>query len=519
MKKAFLFVLGFLIIGLLTAQPYDNHLISNGEVSPDFSKGDYLSSDVVHLYDYLDSGKTVFIFFFLYDEASGWAYHQSGVLQQLYDTYGPSGNNSIEIIACSDNPYWDNLTGLGDGSQGNWTTDMPYHLINDGGIDGFKLFGTVSVYRICPDRSMFEMGFPTQWALQQSISQCALSSQAFDAKIMYSHLDTVAACPLEMRSGMAFLSNMGTNVLTDVDIKVEANEQEVQSFHWQGNLPKYHVDTIFLDNIPLSLNGTDVKIYTDNPNGIADQNPENDTLNWPLQGTYQWDEDKIYVEVHTDGYGHQIYWDIKGSSGDTLGMGGNGTVGLFDGAVAGSGPGYYYDDWYYQDTIDLTNYSLDCITIRVLSGYGYGTCCTWGNGYIRFKKGNNVIFNYTDFGRRAYAKILPTFNLEALHVGYQLQHTTVGEASGQIGIYAEKGMPPYQYSIDCGQSYQNESTLDSLSAGTYCVSTMDVMGSIVTDTLTIYSIGNLSASYAVTHETNNQNNGSIGITATGGYPP
>jgi hypothetical protein len=36
---------------------------------------------------------------------------------------------------------------------------------------------------------------------------------------------------------------------------------------------------------------------------------------------------------------------------------------------------------------------------------GYGTCCTWGNGYIRFKKGDETIFEFKDFGRRAFGRL------------------------------------------------------------------------------------------------------------------
>ncbi|HCE85808.1 MAG TPA: hypothetical protein DEO99_06605, partial [Bacteroidetes bacterium] len=54
-----------------------------------------------------------------------------------------------------------------------------------------------------------------------------------------------------------------------------------------------------------------------------------------------------------------------------------------------------------------------------------------------------------------------------------------GESTGSITLQAEGGIPPYNYSIDCGLTYQSSNVFAGLAAGTYSVTVQDNIGDTV----------------------------------------
>ena len=182
----------------------------------------------------------------------------------------------------------------------------------------------------------------------------------------------------------------------------------LQTYQWSGNLATYGLDTILLNDVVTDGSLTNINIFTHNPNGGTDANPANDTSHYLVYPAVFWDSDSIFVDIQTDGYGHQIYWDIKDGSGITIDSGGNNVVGMLNGNGGPVNISQYQDFSTYTKSVSLAGYNTSCVTIRVLSGDGYGTCCTWGNGHMRFKKGEEIIFDWSDFGRRAYGKITST---------------------------------------------------------------------------------------------------------------
>jgi hypothetical protein len=202
---------------------------------------------------------------------------------------------------------------------------------------------------------------------------------------------------------------MGTQPLTQCDIQVQTNGQVVSNYHWTGNLPTYHLDTVAIPDWVADGTTTQVNIFTKLPNASPDAVSSNDTLSRILGKADYWDSDTIEVEVQADGYGHQIYWEVLDANGFAIDSGGNTFVDILDGNGAPIADNSPYSDYQYDSrTIPLSGEAIECMTIRVLSGMSYGTCCTWGNGYIRFKKHGEIIYEYTDFGRRALQRLTTT---------------------------------------------------------------------------------------------------------------
>lgn len=93
--------------------------------------------------------------------------------------------------------------------------------------------------------------------------------------------------------------------------------------------------------------------------------------------------------------------------------------------------------------------------------------------------------------------------------------------NGRVTITATGGVPPYQYSLNNGDTYSSSNLFVNLSPYTYPVKVRDADLNVVTDSVTINSISYLIKATAVVTEVSCQgyNNGIITVTPTGGKAP
>ena len=124
-----------------------------------------------HLYEYLDSGKTVLLDLFATWCEPCWSISQEKILNDLYLTYGPNGTNELIVISVEGDlsTDMDDLLGLGNNTYGNFVTDtdypicnpyeLPYSFLDVYSQDGFP---TISV--ICPDKYIYADVFDEDFA-------------------------------------------------------------------------------------------------------------------------------------------------------------------------------------------------------------------------------------------------------------------------------------------------------------------------------------------------------------------
>ncbi|MGB0171539.1 MAG: hypothetical protein ACPF8Y_06115, partial [Flavobacteriales bacterium] len=129
--------------------------------APDFTATDI--NGVQHnLHALLDAGKKVIIQFTATWSGPDFAYHNSGVLQDLYGEFGPDGTDELRVflIESYDANSLDDLYGTGNATQGDYVTGTAYPII-DNGQEIFADYGGAYypyIVTICPNGAWAESG-------------------------------------------------------------------------------------------------------------------------------------------------------------------------------------------------------------------------------------------------------------------------------------------------------------------------------------------------------------------------
>ncbi|MBC7775398.1 MAG: hypothetical protein H7246_08165, partial [Phycisphaerae bacterium] len=177
MKKQLLLIL-IVMLGWTSAYAQ----IPDGSIAPDWTATD-LNNKSHKLYTLLDSGYTVFMDVSATWCGPCWNYHNSGALEDLYNTYGPSGTNEVRVffmegdastnLACLSGP-----TGCVGGTQGNWVAGTPYPIVHTQGpaiASSYQITYYPTIFAICPyDKKVYETGqLPTSALYDFHLSHCA----------------------------------------------------------------------------------------------------------------------------------------------------------------------------------------------------------------------------------------------------------------------------------------------------------------------------------------------------------
>ncbi len=81
---------------------------------------------------------------------------------------------------------------------------------------------------------------------------------------------------------IVLLRNAGANTLTNVEINYSAGAAGSNTFNWTGSLQQNEFETLTLPSIAIPSTNYTLVVSTANPNGMADENPTNDSKSEPL---------------------------------------------------------------------------------------------------------------------------------------------------------------------------------------------------------------------------------------------
>jgi hypothetical protein len=190
------------------------------------------------------------------------------------------------------------------------------------------------------------------------------------------------------------LINTGNVDLTSATITYNVNNGPDQTMEWTGLLLTLGSESVVLD--PYTFEAPDsniVSVTVSMPNGVADEDPniDNNTaeaviLAAPSSGPV------VEVEIKTDSYGDETYWEIRNSAGEVVAQGGNPNVGT-ENIGTGTFPPPFSSESYgnnEQISVLVELPADDCYTFHITDYYGDGIIAP---GYFQINdyEGNIII--------------------------------------------------------------------------------------------------------------------------------
>ncbi len=267
--------------------------LDDGSIAPDFTlyeinktTGEIISTNPYTVYQYTDADKCVFLDFFATWCNPCWNYHSSGAFEGLYTQYGPNGTNEVMVFGIEGSyGNYASLSGTGadaGGSStcGNWLQGVEYPILparmspnTTAAVSAYEIGYFPTVYMVCPNRVVFEVGQKTTANLYAAItSMCPQYDRTLANNALLIEVDGFD--PMYYGSAseapVVTLQNVGDNALTSADFNITFDGQTTQ-YSWTGNLAKYAATEVTLPQVSTSANGQHTySITLVNVNGQAD---------------------------------------------------------------------------------------------------------------------------------------------------------------------------------------------------------------------------------------------------------
>ena len=430
--------------------------LADGSIAPDWTFTD-INSVSHNLYTYLNAGKTVYIDVSATWCGPCWSYHGSGALENLYNTYGPTGTNEVMVFFIEGDGATDmnDLNGTDGASQGDWITGTPYPIINPSSSAtttfnaNYAIGFFPTVYMICPNRVIKEVGQLTTSALYAERSNCPAPAAApVDASLLTT-LGTPTTC--DVATLKTRLQNNSTTTLTSCTVIAKQGATTVATFPWTGSLATYDYADITLGTTPISANTTFTYSIT-TTDAISTNNTTSGTINY---SALQANALAVTVKITTDRYGAETRWTLKNSAGATVLSGGPYTNQATNGA-------------YPQPDVNFTLPTLDCYTFDLTDSYGDGFTGAYGNGSATIVAAAVNVIAVTSFTTDAYSN---AFKVVSTSIAENASVTEVNvypnpitnTATVNFNMIAENNVSVVLVNA-LGQSVSNEN-LGNLSAG------------------------------------------------------
>ncbi len=492
MKK--LLLSASLLISALGAQAQ----LAPGSIGPDFTVSAYQpwlstagmnNNGTYNLYDYLDAGYTVILDVSATWCGPCWNYHLSGAFEDVYAAHGPAGypgvsantTDDLMIIWIEGDGTTADATMLdGSGTIGNWTnpnsagqimfpmanpaTASANTINNDFGIGYYP-----TIYKICPNRIVSEIGQLGAAAIYTSIAACPPPASAPVDAAALTYEGSLVHCQGSYTPSVK-IQNNGLNPLTTATVTITQNGSTVSTGTYSGSLATYGLATVNCSPITNFMGGTlAVTVTTAN-----DANTANNTVNASVSTALVAASQYVTVKITTDRWASETSWTIKNSAGTTVASGGGSWADL---AATGTT---------VQTPVNATLTPSNCYTFEILDAYGDGLCCAYGDGAYSIVDAVGTVLASGGTFEDSEQKVFKTGVAGLSEIGEIAFNVYPNPASDLVNI-----------------SFEGENT-------DYSISLMDIQGRVISSR----EITNASGEQMVSFSTENVAKGSYIVTVT-----
>ena len=263
-------------------------------------------------------------------------------------------------------------------SVGNWTTVIDYPLADDADAsiaDDYALAYYPTIYLICPDRSVTEIGpgpetSTSYWTVESLaeevfINTCPEPVEGLNA-VMQSYNAELVSCGGGKIEPIVTILNMGTEEMTACTIQTIVDGAVISSYDWTGSLATFGSDQVTLAEIPANTSNMSFNVVMTGDVNAADDNID-------VEITFATESHAfIHIEVNTDFYPGETSWDIRDASGSVV-MSGSYEQGSAD---QWNGGGVDADMTHNH----YATLEEGCYTFNAYDGYGDGQTGYAGSG-------------------------------------------------------------------------------------------------------------------------------------------
>jgi hypothetical protein len=372
MNKKFTLATLLLVFFAFTAQAQ----LPDGSFAPDFTVTD-LDGNEWNLYDILDEGKTVIIDAYATWCGPCWNYHQAGTLKDVWNAYGPDGTDEVVVLAIEADPGTSlaDIYGTGSNTIGDWTEGVPYPMIDYGAFnDLYDIAFFPTIYMVCPSRNVYEIGQLNQADMYAEVGTCPTASGVTNGALVSQTELGGKFCGSSTYEPVVTLQNFGSDTIMSAEVTLSLNGELAETMPWSGQLTTYQTAEITFAEVTVDDN-TEMEIAIQSVNGIADEDASNDVIiaNALLGPTY--DNEIVTLELTTDNYAAETYWELIDENGIAYYTGGNTGIFLTPAVIA---EGAYSNNTTY--TIEMALPIDGCYSLRFYDLVGDGICCGFGTG-------------------------------------------------------------------------------------------------------------------------------------------